>query len=344
MRQILFYAKHPEQIEANAKVLDNNFEKLADIDVHSDKTVESIELDVLTKVFSKKGWDCYWTCLNWLDLDKGTIKFFEPFKRTTEIIKINQLSDNFAVILFRIIGTVEGQRDFVSKAIDTLQQNFSGLLINHPETMKYGIRKDYILELQANGFPVIPTKYFENTVTLDSVTASIDNPTKYIIKPVTGELSNSLTTLDRVDENFLRRKESKVGGWLVQPLLNEIWDGEYQLVFFRETFSHGCRKSYTKISDEMLLPSQDHREINLYEPTDKEKELALSVRKFFEDKLSKPIYTCRFDYLKMKDGSIKILEFEILNPGFFIGYLKDDVTKFNVAHKFAVEIKHMLSK
>jgi hypothetical protein len=344
MRQILFYAKHPKQIEANAKVLDTDFSKFATIDVHSDNTVESIELDVMTKVFSKKGWECHWTCLEWLNLDNGTIKFFEPFKQTTQTIKLNQLSDDFAVIVFRIIGTVEGQRDFVDKAIDALQQNFSGLLINHHETMKYGIRKDYILELQINNFPVIPTKYFENTVTLDSVTVSIDNLSKYIIKPVTGELSNSLTTLDKVDENFLRRKESKVGGWLVQPLLDEIWDGEYQLVFFRDTFSHGCRKSYTKVTDDMLLPSQGHREINLYNPTDKEIELALSVRKFFENKLSKPIYTCRFDYLKMKNGDIKILEFEILNPGFFIGYLKDDEAKFNVAHKFALEINRILTK
>lgn len=365
MRQILFYAKHPKQIEANAKVLDTDFSKFAAIGVHSDKTVESIELDVMTKVFSKKGWECYWTCLEWLNLDNGTIQFFEPFKQTTQTIKLNQLSDNFAAIIFRIIASVEGQRDFISKAIDSLQSNFSGLLINHPETMKYGIRKDYILELQENKFPVIPTAYFDKSVSYADLYKEIDSSNEYIIKPVTGELSNSFAKVENADyvkyyykdnitevetektkngEQYLRRKEEFIGGWLLQPYYKDILDeGEFQLVFFRETFSHGLKKTY-KNQTGFVLPSQKQRETNLYNPTEKEIELALNIKDFFEKKLLKPIYTFRFDYLKLKNGEIKILEFEILNPGFFIGYLKDDEAKFNVAHKFALEINRMLSK
>jgi hypothetical protein len=334
---ILFYAKSPAQIEENAKVLNPN--SFADIVVHSDA---SIELDVFTNVFSQKGWNCFWTCLEWLDLTDQTIKFYEPLNQSTATINLDQLTDNFCVIVFRIIGTVEGKRELVKKSIEILQNNFSGLIINHPETMKYGIRKDYILELQQNGFPVISTQYFENTVTLSEITSSIQNLSDYIIKPITGELSNSLKTLNEVDEQFLRRKQDKVGGWLRQPLMKEIWNGEYQLIFFRENFSHGCKKSYQKFSADMLLPSQEQRDINIYTPTDKEIELALSVRKFFETQLSKPIHTFRFDYLKMENDDVKILEFEILNPGFFIGYLKDNNDKFKVADKFAIEIKNIL--
>ena len=365
MRQILFYAKHPKQIEANAKVLDTNFSKFADIDVHSDKTVESIELDVMTKVFSKKGWECHWTCLDWLNLGNGTIQFFEPFKQTTQTIKLNQLSEDFTVIVFRIIGTVEGKRALIDKAIDTLQGNFSGLLINHPETMKYGIKKDYIMELQKNGFPVIPSRYFDTTVSYADLYKATDPTKEYIIKSITGELSNSFAKVENADcvkyyhkdsntevetekvengEQYLRRKENLIGGWLLQPYYKDILDeGEFQLVFFRDTFSHGLKKTYKKQIG-FDLPSQKQREINLYNPTDEEIDLALRIKDFFEKILLKPIYTFRFDYLKLKNGEIKILEFEILNPGFFIGYLKDDESKFNVAHKFAVEINRMLSK
>lgn len=360
MRQILFYAKSPEQIQANANVLDTNFEKFANIDA-SDKATESLELEVMTKVFSKKNWECYWTCLKWLNLDKGTIQFFEPFKRTTQTIKLNQLSSSFTVIVFRIIGNVEGQRDFILQVINHLQSNFSGLIINHPETMKYGIRKDYLLELQKNNFPVIPTKYFETNISYADLYKEVKSNNDYIIKPITGELSNSFAKIEnenqvrfydsgsdseKIDlgEDFLRRKESKIGGWLLQPFYHEIWDeGEYQLVFFRENFSHGCKKTYSRVPGS-FLPSQNHREISLYEPSEDETSLAIAIKRFFEQKLNKPIYTFRFDYLKLRTGEMKILEFEILNPGFFIGYFKDDYVKFNIAHKFALEIKRMLSK
>lgn len=343
MKRILFYAKHSRQIEANAKILNSDFSEFKSIDLQADITIESVELDVMTKVFFREGWECCWTCLEWLDFKNKTIMFFNPLKETIKTVGFNKISSYFAVIVFRIIGSVEGKRDFINKAIDSLQENFSGLMVNHPETMKYGIRKDYIFELQKSGFPVIPTKYYENTVTLDALTDSVDNLCEYVIKPTTGELSNSLTTLDKVDKAFLRKKKNKVGGWLVQPLVSEIWDGEYQLVFFRDNFSHGCRKMYTKVSSDMLLPSQDHRDIDFYNPEEKETELALSIKAFFEKNLSKPIYTFRFDYLKMRNGDIKILEFEVLNPGFFIGYLKDDTSKFNVANKFASEIENILN-
>lgn len=340
MRKILFYTKSPEQIEANSKVFTMDYQTFAKINAESE-SMESMELEVMTKVFSKRGWHCYWTCLSFLKIETGTIDFFDPIEKSYKTINTNQLNDSFDVIVFRIIGSVEKQRELISNAIDILQSNFNGLIVNHPETIKYAIRKDYILELQAAGFPIIPTIYFENTVTFYNLCAKFDDPGNYVIKPITGECGNSVTMLDRVNENFLRKKEKKVGGWLVQPFIPEVKNEEYHLVFFGQTLSLACKTVYAKDVEVIPISSQASGEINLFDPMDNEIELALAVRAYFQEKLLKPIYSFRFDYLKTSDNEIKILEIEFLNPDFFIAYLENDEAKFNVAYKFTKEITRL---
>ena len=356
MKRILFFAKHETQIQANSAVF-NTGNELTKVDIHSKENNISVEMEVMTKVFIAKGWQCFWTCRNWIDLTNNIIQCFNPETKNTDRFLIDTLSNCFEVIIFRSIGSVEGNRDNIVKVIETLQNHFQGLIINHPETIKYGIRKDYVLELQSNGFPIIETQYFDKNVSYSTLIKSIKPKQQYIIKPTTGELSNSLAVIENDTEiydvkneqnengeTYLRRKERLVGGWLLQPLMKDIWDGEYQLVFFGNNFSHGCKKEYEKSLPDMKVPSQKFRNISLYTPTEQEKEIALSVKSFFENKLHKPIYTFRFDFLKQKnDNGIKIVEFEFLNPGFFIGYIGDNDKKIDICTNFEREVVRLIN-
>lgn len=361
MKRVLFYAKSEIQIYANAAVFNTNYEEFADINVDPDTTKESVELEVMTKVFSKKGWECFWTCLDWLKEEGGTLRFYDPIHRSERLVTISDMNENFEVIIFRIIGTVEKNRDWILRALDILEENFKGLIFNHPKAMKYGITKDYLLKLQDAGFPVIPTVRFDPTVSFVDLIQGAEVGKQYIIKPTTGELSNSLAELVSNDcvrffdkgesafktvpgEGYLRFKEGKLGGWLLQPLLKNIKNGEYQLIFFGEKLSHGLKKTYLNITDENPLPSQKYREVALYEPAEHELEMALLVREYFQVELLMPIYSFRFDYIKTQNDEIKILEFEILNPGFFLGYIKDDNVKFCIAYQFEKAILRQLSR
>ena len=65
----------------------------------------------------------------------------------------------------------------------------------------------------------------------------------------------------------MRYKESKVGGWVIQPIKNEIWNGEYQLVFVGGKLIYGQKKNYPK-GQESDLPNQKNRIIEKYHPSE----------------------------------------------------------------------------
>jgi len=44
---------------------------------------------------------------------------------------------------------------------------------------------------------------------------------------------------------------------------------------------------------------------------------------YFERFYNLSIDICRIDFMKTDDGRMKLLEFEMVNPGFFIGYMKE---------------------
>ena len=133
--------------------------------------------------------------------------------------------------------------------------------------MKKGMTKNYLVEVDGEklkeiGILTIPTKAYSKKVEYNQIKNDFSNLEKYLIKPITGELSNSLNCLNNIDEDFLRKKQSKVGGWVVQPIKNEIWNGEYQLVFVGGKLIYGQKKNYKK-ELESNIPNQKSRIIKL---------------------------------------------------------------------------------
>ncbi len=352
MKRILLFGKNSEQLYAN-------YEQMCGHDVSAHKQQPSPETPTMTKAFQDNGWEVFWTCIDFISDD---IRFFSPATNRMTTIKASELDNNFNAIVFRVIGSVDDKIDKVVAAINVLEKNFTGYIVNHPKTMKYAIRKDYILELQKAGFPVIPTTYFENSVSYSEVVKGLSTSDfkKYLIKPVTGELSKSVAIImdkenithedtsqthlvrtTRTGEEYLRYKQNKVGGWLLQPIVPQIWDGEYQAVFFGSTLSHGFYKSYTKTDDE-LLPSNKNRNWQLNEPSKLVIDTAIAIRNFFQDKLSYPIHQVRMDYIKVSETQIQILEFEMLNPGVLLLDPAQPEVDYRIASNLEKEIvKHI---
>jgi hypothetical protein len=354
MKRILLFGKNSDQLYTN-------YEQLLGHDVSAFSQSPSPETTIMTKVFQDNGWEVFWTCIDFISDD---IRFFSPATNRMTTIKASELDNNFNAIVFRVIGSVDDKIDKVVAAINFLEKNFSGYIVNHPKTMKYAIRKDYILELQKAGFPVIPTTYFENSVSYSEVVKGLSTSDfkKYLIKPVTGELSKSVAVImdkesithentaqtylertTRTGEEYLRYKQNKVGGWLLQPIVPQIWEGEYQAVFFGSTLSHGFYKSYDN-TDDQLLPSNKHRNWQLNEPSKLVIDTAIAIRNFFQDKLSYPIHQVRMDYIKVSETQIQILEFEMLNPGVLMFDTTQPEIDYRIASNFEREIvKHIKS-
>ena len=290
--------------------------------------LKNTELLSFTNESIKRNLNIFWTSPDLFCSKTNSITIFNPQTLEPETLDIKQLNDKVKSVLFKYVGSINKYRSLITPVLDSFEKDFKGNFINDIDTMRFFFDKKYLLEFQEQGFNLPKTKLVTPQVSLKEILEHSQDK-EHIIKPLSGELSVFFDKVSNIDENWLREKESHVSSWLIQEFSDKIWNGEYQLVFFGEQFSHGLHKNYSKKDN---MPSQNDRAFNQYTPTQEEINLALELKKFVEEKLNKKIYYFRFDFLK-QDDEIEILEFEAVNPGFFFTYLPSQ-TIMNVSEKF----------
>jgi len=330
MRSIIVHVATESMLRANALYRDG-FPKEREI-AESEK---SSELHYLTNELLDNGWKVYWCVLENINIE--TLHFSELYDVSSNSrvsLTCQELNDNIDMILVRILGSVEGKLAIVKHYLEQLRSTFKGITVNDPASFIYGLRKDYLFALINANFPTIPTDYFENTVTFAELEHKYGTTIhQYLVKPVTGELSNSMGILGETNEGFFRSKESKVGGWLVQPVIPHIWNGEYQLFFLGNDCKHALKKIYRREGTSSIVPSQHNRLIEEYLPTQGELSLARQLKEFYVSKLNLRPDIFRLDFMKDEEGRPIIVEFETVNPGFFIKYICD-ARKKQIARDF----------
>lgn len=330
MKSIIVHVANSSMLEANIAYRSGSSDERK-----AAENSKSSELHYVTEALLIKGWKVYWALLENVDLD--TLHFrrlYEVQHETYVDFGIDQLNQNVDMILARILGSVEGKLATVKRYFERLQESFEGITVNDPASVVHGLRKDYLFDLIGAGFNTIATDYYENTVTFAELEQKYAGQLhEHLVKPVTGELSNSLKVLGETNEEFFRYKESKVGGWLVQPVRPEIWGGEYQLFFLGDSCTHANKKVYERSDRHPVVPSQENRLIDPYDPTESEITLARTLKQFYVEHFGLHTDIFRLDFMKDEDGTPIIVEFETVNPGFFIKYISDE-RKLKIAEDF----------
>lgn len=242
-------------------------------------------------------------------------------------LSIKDLNEKINVIIIRVIGSVEGNFNNVKNYLSYLKENFQGLVLNNPKAMLKGMTKNYLIEIDHDylsniGVKTIPTKIYSNTITFDKIRQDINDLSNYLIKPLSGELSNSLANLEEVTEKFLRHKETKVAGWVIQPIIKDIWNGEYQISFLNKNPIFAQKKTY-KNTFNNSIPNQKERILEKYYPSEKEINTMRKLIEYMEELYKIKLDICRIDFMKDNQNTPILLEFEMVNPGFFIGYMNE---------------------
>ncbi len=319
-KSILLSVKNTEALENYMRMLRNK--------KYDDEQPYSKEIRSMIEEFSSNEWTVYLATLDNFDTENNVfnkIYCIQDDKMTD--MKIDEINNEISVMIIRNVGSVEQKFEKIKTCLEYLIKNYSGIVINNPKAMLKGMTKYYLSEIEPDklekiGVVTIPTQIFANTVKIGEIHEKYpEHRESYLIKPVTGELSNSLKCLADIDEEFLRHKEDKVGGWVIQPIQQEIWKGEYQLFFLDKKLIYSQEKIYTNVDEE--IPNQKKRTISKYEPTKQEIESATKLVEYFENFYDLSIDICRIDFMKTDDGRMKLLEFEMVNPGFFIGYMEE---------------------
>lgn len=316
---ILIHVRNKESLKKYITMTENK--------VIDENTKYSHEVKEMIDEFYNHNWGVYLTTIEnfsngiWHDV-------YSVNEQKQADLTLDDINNKMNFMIIRNLGSVEGNFKMISEYLDYIIANYKGIALNNPKAMKKGMVKNYLVdldsdELESIGIHTIPTKIFDKSVSYQDILNGYQSLDKYLIKPTTGELSNSLKCLKDIDEDFLRYKEDKVGGWVIQPIMKEIWNGEYQMVFIGNELTYAQKKIYP--NDSLTnIPNQKNRIIEKYNLTEQELEIGLKLIKYFSKLYDINIDICRIDFMKNADNEPILIEFEMVNPGFFIGYMKED--------------------
>lgn len=316
-KNVLIHLKNEKMLKDYIYKIENNIKK------HN-------EVYYLIKKFNSENWGVYLTTIK--NFKKGKWKnVYSVNNQTMNTMDINEINEKIDAMIIRNIGSVEGNFKMINKYLDFLISEYKGKIVNNPILMKLGMKKNYLTtinkeKLEQMGMLTIPTKIYDNNITYKEIKKEYKELEKYLIKPLTGELSNSLKCIKDINNIFLKYKKWRVGGWIIQPIKNEIWNGEYQFVFINGKLVNSQKKDYVKDS---VLPKQKTRTISKYEPTKKEIEIVSNVINYFERFYNAKIDVCRIDFMKDDKNNPILIEFETVNPSFFIECLNENDEKIN---------------
>lgn len=230
-------------------------------------------------------------------------------------VPLESLAD---IVMFRSLGSVERDRDQLSGYWQSLDKAFAKRVLNQPSWMHRGSDKQYLLDLQADGRPVIPTVLASGLKTVDDVRRVSSWPlAETVMKPVHGECGNSVVRGDELTDDWLEGRRGLVDTWILQRFVPEVSEGERSLLFIGGRYCYAVMKRPRP--DDFRNNHRWIGSISLYSPTPAELELATSL----VESVPEPPHICRVDLLNSKDGPL-ILEFETVNPSLYIGQVDGD--------------------
>ncbi|HZW88758.1 MAG TPA: hypothetical protein VFF12_06735 [Myxococcaceae bacterium] len=118
-------------------------------------------------------------------------------------------------------------------------------LLNEPSTIRWNVDKKYLLEIEARGVPIVPTRHASRGSAVE-LTALLQEAgwNEAVVKPSVsgGAFETWRATASEVDAARFARQVAAMD-CLVQPFVAElISEGEWSLLFLRGTFSHAVLK------------------------------------------------------------------------------------------------------
>lgn len=118
-------------------------------------------------------------------------------------------------------------------------------LFNQPSTVRWNVDKQYLLELEACGVPIVPTRHAARGSTVELAALLRDAGwAEAVVKPsVSGGAFETWRAVPRDADTVRFARQLETMDCLVQPFVPElISEGEWSLLFFRGVFSHAVLK------------------------------------------------------------------------------------------------------
>lgn len=186
-------------------------------------------------------------------------------------------------------------------------------VFNSPEMVRWNIRKTYLRELEKLGVPVIPTLWPEAPTAPDIRDAmAAFGSDDVILKRQVGAGARSQVRFNKDNIPDAGRVLDRPG--MIQPFIPSIaTEGEYSFLFVDGEFSHALVKRAAD-GDYRIQASYGGRSHTVEpSPTD-----LAQARAVLEATDETPLYA-RVDMVRGLDGSLLLMELEIIEPDLYVG-------------------------
>ncbi|MEO9130065.1 MAG: hypothetical protein ABI240_02530 [Sphingomonas sp.] len=179
-------------------------------------------------------------------------------------------------------------------------------LFNTATLLAWNTRKTYLLELEAKGIPIVPSRFGHADAAAVAASFEAFGVDELVVKP---QVSGGSYRTVR-----LRRGEplEPLDDAIIQPFIPAVsGEGELSFLFIGGTFSHAVRK-VAKPGDFRIQP-QFGGVFTRFEPAPSQRSLAESVIAA----LPAPSLYARVDLLRIADGSLALMELEAIEPDLY---------------------------
>ena len=212
-------------------------------------------------------------------------------------------------------------------------------LMNGYDVLEWNSDKSYLETLAKKGAPVISTLSVDG-ITKSGIARAFEklNTDHIVIKPRIGAGAWRQVSLKK-GEPIPSKSELPPSSALIQPFQKAVQDeGEYSLLFFDGLFSHAVLKHPR---------SGDYRIQSLYggtEETFNPTPAQLSVARRILDVLeTSPLYA-RVDLLRGRDGKLKLIELELVEPYLYLPHSEGEGADNKGARMLANAVRRRLNK
>ncbi|MFN3998177.1 RimK family alpha-L-glutamate ligase [Algoriphagus sp.] len=238
--------------------------------------------------------------------------------------------ENFSTLL---IKSVWDYFDYYPEFLDWIEKmkTLNIPVWNSLDTILWNSSKEYLLEIEEKGFPVISGLILEaeSKPDLNLIREKIKSDT-IVVKPlVSGGAKNTLKIQLSEWDNYSQKLEDLLQeeDFLVQPYVSEVAEvGEYSLLFFNGKFSHAVLKTPAK-SDFRV----QHYFGGTIQVIDPKPEMLESCQKLMNTFAPNTLYG-RVDGVEI-EGVFHLMELELIEPYLFLALTEDAIPNYKEALK-----------
>lgn len=233
-----------------------------------------------------------------------------------------------------VIGTTWDYTENADKFFSALE-SFSRRrpLFNPLSVVRWNLKKTYLKDLAQRGVPVVPTLWRQRA-DAPTIASAFDDlgVDEIVVKPVIGASSWRQARLKR-GQLLPHADQLPPDETMIQPFLDAVTsEGEFSFLFFDREYSH-CAQKLPQAGDYRVQAMYGGRE-RVYEPSAEELVLANSVIAAIKE----PLLYARVDMLRQPDGTLALMELELIEP-----YLYPEQGP-HMGETFASALERMISR